>query len=704
MLLRRKKEVSRKRTTAVDNATSASTAAAAAPGLRQDRVGVAPHSSTDVQLALHPGPASGQLLAAATAVLALLLCQHAAVRLLAPQTGEWLAASFCSLALLAIAVVAAVAGHAADDTIASVAAASTAADRSASSSSAVTAWAWFGASIAAASLSVRWHGSTLVGLAGSWLLAPGLADSPGLRISDAELTLRCMALAAATCGPLFACLGLAAGAGCSAALRTELPARGRLSALVAALAAAASWALLQGLPPAVLPPRPASTLPLLVSVAAALLAAILMPAARPVADSAPQGAKPRRSRNGSTAEPKPWVALPWQRRAAVLLGPVALMLLAQLQAHRRGSAAAPRQLEGGRYHVLWQTELAAGGQLSVIEGVYREQYRYRLLRLDHSVLGGEYVAPAEVAGQTIYTAFYLQQAAVLLRPGGSRSLHVGLGVGTAVKGMQRLGVAADSLELHPEVLAAARRFFQLQPELGGGRALLGDAAALVPLLQREGGAGAYDYILHDVFSGGGTAPSLMSAAFFRKLSRLLAPGGVLAVNYYGGKGQGLKQAWCRLRLVFDSVRAFSDTDKARVRNHVLFASHADLAAANLTAAVEAVQAASAARYSSSGGTEEMLDPLQLRVWSGLPGREVQLMFDRQRCQQMLTWHEGLPAGRSTAGNSQGNGGGSGGSRLQLKGQPPLLWRKLREMRERHALATAHWVVARIQFADSLWLS
>jgi hypothetical protein len=240
----------------------------------------------------------------------------------------------------------------------------------------VAAWAWFGASIAAASLSVSWHGSTLVGLAGSWLLAPGLADSPGLRISDAELTLRCMALAAATCGPLFACLGLAAGAGCSAALRTELPARGRLAALVAALAAAASWALLQGLPPAVLPPRPASTLPPLVSVAAALLAAILMPAARPVADSAPQGATPRRRRNGSASKLKPWVGLPWQRQAAVLLGPVALVLLAQLQAHRHGSAAAPRQLEGGRYHVLWQTELAAGGQLSVIEGVYREQYRW----------------------------------------------------------------------------------------------------------------------------------------------------------------------------------------------------------------------------------------------------------------------------------------------------------------------------------------
>lgn len=43
---------------------------------------------------------------------------------------------------------------------------------------------------------------------------------------------------------------------------------------------------------------------------------------------------------------------------------------------------------------------------------------------------------------TVYTAFYLQSAVALLRPGGSRSLHIGLGVGTAVKGMQRLGVAA----------------------------------------------------------------------------------------------------------------------------------------------------------------------------------------------------------------------------------------------------------------------
>lgn len=62
----------------------------------------------------------------------------------------------------------------------------------------------------------------------------------------------------------------------------------------------------------------------------------------------------------------------------------------------------------------------------------------------------------------------------------------------------------------------------------------------------------------------------MDERFFRQLSRALAPSGtpaeltpvgvpaelvpagVLAVNYWGDRGPGLKQAWCRLRLVFDS--------------------------------------------------------------------------------------------------------------------------------------------------------
>lgn len=47
----------------------------------------------------------------------------------------------------------------------------------------------------------------------------------------------------------------------------------------------------------------------------------------------------------------------------------------------------------------------------------------------------------------------------------------------------------------------------------------------------------------------------MDTPFFRQLGRLLSPAGVLAVNYYGGKGPGLKETWCRLRLVFDHGEA-----------------------------------------------------------------------------------------------------------------------------------------------------
>lgn len=52
------------------------------------------------------------------------------------------------------------------------------------------------------------------------------------------------------------------------------------------------------------------------------------------------------------------------------------------------------------------------------------------------------------------------------------------------------------------MIAAAKAYFGLKPALHGGRALAGDAAALVPRLAAEaaapGGRG-FDYILHDVF-------------------------------------------------------------------------------------------------------------------------------------------------------------------------------------------------------------
>jgi hypothetical protein len=141
-------------------------------------------------------------------------------------------------------------------------------------------------------------------------------------------------------------------------------------------------------------------------------------------------------------------------------------------------------------------------------------------------------------------------------------------------------------------------------------------------------------------------------------------------------------------------------DRARVKNYVLFASDADLAAANLTAAVAALQAASAERYAATGGAEEAVDPLQLRVWQGLARQEVQLQYDRRRCRQLLAWHDGAPPGPRGGGGAAAAGGGEGA----LGRAPPALWRAVRDARERHAAAVAHWVAMRSQFGDAFWLA
>lgn len=58
------------------------------------------------------------------------------------------------------------------------------------------------------------------------------------------------------------------------------------------------------------------------------------------------------------------------------------------------------------------------------------------------------------------------------------------------------------------MLYAAQHFFGLQPTLHGGRALVADAAQLVPRLAAEAGQ-RYDYVLHDVFRWvGSTLPAL----------------------------------------------------------------------------------------------------------------------------------------------------------------------------------------------------
>lgn len=274
------------------------------------------------------------------ALVLLLFAHHAAVRLLAPQTGEWLAGSFCSVALFALAIAAAVLGHAAVEASALL----TTGDSNSAAPGGIIPGAWWlaaGAALMIAALRPE-------RLAGSLLLAPGLAGGSGRRISDAHLTLGAMGTAAVAVGPLFAALGCAAGACASRALRRLAPDSRPLLAVLTLVACAAAAGLLLELPVALLPVRPGSTLPPALGAAAAVMAAVLAP----------------RQAGSSRRTP-----------AVTAAGAVAVAVALVASGLRQPCTAINRQLQGGRYTVLWRCEMAAGGQLSVVEGTLRDEYR-----------------------------------------------------------------------------------------------------------------------------------------------------------------------------------------------------------------------------------------------------------------------------------------------------------------------------------------
>ena len=303
------------------------------------------------------------------ALLLLLPCQRAAQRVLAPQTGGWLAASFCSLALWVLAAVGAVGGYAAQE---GSLASATAPGSVATSGVGVAARAWAAAAASAAVLALPLGGPPGA-LAGLLLLAPGLADDAGRRISDAELTLRAMALAAATAGPLFITVGAAAGAAGGAALRSVLGPGARAQLLLLPLLAGvtAVGMTAAGLPAALTPSHPAASLPPAVAAVALAMADALSPPAAPAAPlrHPGRGKKPARQAPGRGSRLRALAAL-----AAACFAALAAQR-ALTPCDMSGAGAGGAAIAGGQYRLVWQCEAAGGGRVGVVEGTYKGLYR-----------------------------------------------------------------------------------------------------------------------------------------------------------------------------------------------------------------------------------------------------------------------------------------------------------------------------------------
>jgi hypothetical protein len=202
------------------------------------------------------------------------------------------------------------------------------------------------------------------------------------------------------------------------------------------------------------------------------------------------------------------------------------------------------------------------GYISVLENT---EANYRVMRCDHSLLGGEWQLTQQRLNQgwkkseSIYAAFHMLEAVRLIETepqiedSSAQALIIGLGIGTAPKAFIGHGINTTIVELDPVVHHFATSYFDLPKT---HTAVLSDAIAWVrkqahpevseeeeeedlsddssttaittlPPIQQ------YDYILHDVFTGGAEPLPLFTTSFLSNLRSLLAPNGVAALNYAG---------------------------------------------------------------------------------------------------------------------------------------------------------------------------
>ena len=119
--------------------------------------------------------------------------------------------------------------------------------------------------------------------------------------------------------------------------------------------------------------------------------------------------------------------------------------------------------------------------------------------------------------------------ALAVTPDATRALALGLGGGSVVKRMWRdyPGMRVDAVELDPDVVDVARRFFAL-PDDERIRTFVDDGRHFI-----ESGSSVYDIVIVDVFDGDRIPPTLVAEEFLCALRSRLAQGGVVAYNFMG---------------------------------------------------------------------------------------------------------------------------------------------------------------------------
>ncbi|KAK3846320.1 MAG: hypothetical protein J3R72DRAFT_434624 [Linnemannia gamsii] len=225
----------------------------------------------------------------------------------------------------------------------------------------------------------------------------------------------------------------------------------------------------------------------------------------------------------------------------------------------------------GNYTILARNE-SVTGWISVADELTsrRNNLHIRVMRAGHSLIGGMYAE----TGDSIFGSFYIPEAVRLImnreKDHQETVLQIGLGVGVASGSLIQHGLLVDVVEIDPAVFDFATEYFDWPAP---NEKFIQDGRQFI----RNAPEGKYDYVIHDVFTGGGVPPSLFSLEALHDIQRIMRPDGVLALNMVGSenpiKAQALNSVRHTLHTAFKHVVAFKESpdDDDAYQNIVFFA-------------------------------------------------------------------------------------------------------------------------------------
>ncbi|KAL5357577.1 S-adenosyl-L-methionine-dependent methyltransferase [Aspergillus floccosus] len=246
----------------------------------------------------------------------------------------------------------------------------------------------------------------------------------------------------------------------------------------------------------------------------------------------------------------------------------------------RATAALNAALNDEGYALVARKD-SSTGYIAVLDNL---EDGFRVMRCDHSLLGGQWIKEHRTYKPTlkdpIYAVFTMLEAVRLVETdhgeprvdANSKALVIGLGVGTTPSALITHGIETTIVEIDPVVHKFAMDYFHLP---SNHIAAIEDAASFVKRAQESANPAQYDYIVHDVFTGGAEPVELFTLEFLQGLNSLLKDDGVIAINYAGDISIYPAALTVRTILaVFPSCRIFREDvaseDNVEFTNMVVF--------------------------------------------------------------------------------------------------------------------------------------